>query len=228
MRLKDANWQLWGGGLCVLTFLVSLLYLVVAGPGSNELSSFDPSLFKTADNTRFKVFTLPSQAEVRQAIGQSEQSDLKGYTGAEAAPLDVTTFKTFTRVEDGEEKEYVRFFVEKPGYLKSEELILAVDDLRKGVWQKEPLRLVPDSKLAEARVLHPVAFYLLPISLIGAIAFLVLANREVGSLKEREKLRGEAGKDAYMGTFVQDYLVKNFIGKGAQGPVYRVTKEVDG
>ena len=228
MRLKNTNWQLWGGGLCVVTFLVSLLYLVVAGPGSNELNAFDPSLFKTADNTRFKVFTLPSGAEVRQLVGQSEQSDLRGYTGADADPLDVTTFKTFTRIEDGEEREYVKFFIEKPGYAKSEDLVIAVDDLRKGVWQKEPLRLIPDSKLTEARVLHPLAFYLLPISFFGAIAFLALANREVGSLKEREKLRGEAGKDAFLGTFVQDYLVKNFIGKGAQGPVYRVTKEVEG
>ena len=217
------NWRIFGAVACLVILGMSLVFLAFAGPGEGAKQMIDLSPFKTPGNTKFRILTFPTQAEVCQYSGQNNEPAPKGYTGTEKPPLDTANFSKITRDENGVKKEFVKFFIRLDGYQNSETFEAPIEELQRGVWRGgEVLRLTPLSKVDEARHLFPIAFWLVPSSLLGVIVFGVLAMLEVKDLKERERLVGEAGQDAYVGRFVRDYLVKRKLGGGAQGDVYLV------
>lgn len=207
-----------GLALSLLVTLSCLVALVVFRQPRDTRPKERPQEFIVEDNQRFLIYSDPPGAEVHldnPPEGTAREGPLTN--GDQAFEL-----KKFKEKSDGKS---VTFFLKKKGY-ETKEFRVAIEDLQYGIWPagREGIAVLePTSFWVQAKDRHPLALILFPISLLAALGFWKLKDREHRRILALATRLEEAGGDPFVGTRIGEYLVHKSVGKGKYGTVYKAT-----
>ena len=180
-----------------------------------------PEEFRVPNNQRFLLYSDPPGAEVWQENPQEAGGTRVSSSLTNESPFDLNDFRASS---DGKT---VEFRLKKAGY-QDRVFRTDKDTLQSGLWpplSEEIATLAPSSWWFGTRKRHPLALVFFPIGLFLAAFSWWSKDKEHRRLSLIAEELAAADGDPFTGKLISEYRVRDSLGKGAYGKVYRAVVE---
>lgn len=180
-----------------------------------------PAEFRVPNNQRFLLYSNPPGAEVWQENPQEAGGTRVSASLTNENPFEIRDFRL------GADGQTVEFRLKKPGY---QDRVFRTDkaSLQSGLWpplSESIATLEPSSWWFGAQKRHPFALAIFPFGLLLAALSWRYKEKEHRRLSQVAEELVAADGDPFYGKLVNEYRVRDFLGKGAYGRVYRAVVE---